>query len=259
MCAVTGSDDKGKLFIELCREKNISTDGIIALNDRPTTIKTRVIGGNQHLLRVDEETSTPISESETKQLANKILSIIHSQKLNAIIFEDYDKGVISPALIQHITKEAKSRNIPVCVDPKKRNFAAYENISLFKPNFRELCEGLKVDLKKKDFEGIFHACKNFQKEKNISELMVTLSELGIFISDGNSYHTMPTQVRDLTDVSGAGDTVISVATLCKAAGINSMETAIISNIAGGLVCEKVGVVPVEKDHLLAACKKYFSI
>jgi rfaE bifunctional protein kinase chain/domain len=258
LCAVIGRDSKGKMFRELCKESNIATEGIIESDTRPTTIKTRVIGGNQHLLRVDEEISSPISDDENKELTKCIISILSAKKINAVIFEDYDKGAISHSLIQAVTDEATKLNIPVCVDPKKRNFMNYEKVSLFKPNFRELNEGLKLDLKKKDFEGIFNACLNFQKEKNISEIMVTLSELGIFISDGKSYNTIPTQVRDVADVSGAGDTVISIATLCKAAGLKAAETAAISNIAGGLVCEKVGVVPIEKEQLLSACKNFFS-
>ncbi len=258
LCAVIGKDSKGALFRELCKENNIETGGIIELDSRPTTIKTRVIGGNQHLLRVDEEISSQVSEKENSDLTDCIISILKAKKIHAIIFEDYDKGAISSSLIRSIIKEACQLNIPVCVDPKKRNFLAYENVTLFKPNFRELNEGLKLDLKKNDFEGIFKACKVFQKEKNISELMVTLSELGIFISDGKSFHTIPTQVRDVADVSGAGDTVISIATLCKAAGLKAAETAAISNMAGGLVCEKVGVVPIDKEQLLVACNNFFS-
>ena len=259
LCSVIGKDSKGEIFRALCKESNILTDGIIEIDSRPTTVKTRVIGGTQHLLRVDEEISSPITKNESQILTNQISSILKNKKINAIIFEDYDKGAISSNLIKSVTQEANQLNIPICVDPKKRNFMDYENVSLFKPNFRELKEGLKLDLRKNDFEGIFNACIEFQKEKHISELMVTLSELGIFISDGKSYETIPTQVRDVADVSGAGDTVISVATLCKAAGLNATETAAISNIAGGLVCEKVGVVPVEKESLLAACINFFSV
>jgi D-glycero-beta-D-manno-heptose-7-phosphate kinase len=258
ICAITGNDEQGKLFVKLCNENKISTKGIIVLEDRPTTVKTRVIGGNQHLLRVDEEISKEINQTDTNSLSNQILSILKKEKIHAIIFEDYDKGTITPALIKNIIQIAKQKHIPVCVDPKKRNFLAYENVSLFKPNFRELNEGLKLDLKKKDFKEIFKACKQFQKVKKIDELMVTLSELGLFISDSKSFHTIPTQVRDVADVSGAGDTVISVATLCKAAGLNATETAAISNIAGGLVCEKVGVVPIEKQALSDACIQYFN-
>lgn len=258
ICAAIGNDEKGIIFNELCEQSGISTDGIITLHDRPTTVKTRVIGGNQHLLRVDEEIDISISESETKKLSERIFLLLNKENINAIVFEDYDKGVISPSLIQAVTKEAKSRNIPVCVDPKKRNFLFYENVSLFKPNFRELTEGLKLELKKNDFEGIFKAVQYFHNNKNIEEVMVTLSELGIFISNGKEYKTIPTQVRDVADVSGAGDTVISVATLCKAAGLNATDTAAISNIAGGLVCEKVGVIPVEKEALFKFCENYFS-
>jgi len=258
ICAATGNDDNSILFNELCEQNGILTAGIISLHDRPTTCKTRVIGGNQHLLRVDEEIDIQISDIETKKLSERIFLLLNKEDINAIVFEDYDKGVISIALIEEVTKEAKKRKIPVCVDPKKRNFLHYKNVTLFKPNFRELCEGLKINLHKNNFEEIFKAVQVFHNEKNINEIMVTLSELGIFISNGKEYHIIPTQVRDVADVSGAGDTVISVATLCKAAKLNVINTAAISNIAGGLVCEKVGVVPIEKDVLIEACKNFFA-
>ena len=255
ICGVTGNDEKSIIFNELCEQYRISADGIISLHGRPTTVKTRVIGGNQHIVRIDEEVDIQISESETKKLSERIFLLLNKENINAIVIEDYDKGVISPLLIQTVTKEAQLRNIPVCVDPKKRNFLAYENISLFKPNFRELNEGLKLDLKKNDFEAIYKAVQVLHRQQNIKEMMVTLSELGIFISDGNKFYTIPTHVRSVADVSGAGDTVIGVATLCKAAGLNAVDTAVISNIAGGLVCERIGVVPIEKNTLLEACKK----
>ena len=258
ICAAIGNDEKGMIFNELCEQKGISTDGIITLHDRPTTVKTRVIGGNQHLLRVDEEIDISISDSETKKLSERIFLLLNKENINAIVFEDYDKGVISPSLIKAVTHEAELRKIPVCVDPKKRNFLFYENVSLFKPNFRELVEGLKLDIQNNDFESIFKAVQIFHNNKKIKEVMVTLSELGIFISNGKEYKTIPTHVRDVADVSGAGDTVISVATVCKAAGLNAIDTAAISNIAGGLVCENIGVVPVDKQALYNACSNYFS-
>lgn len=258
ICAATGNDENSILFNELCEQNGISTAGIISLHDRPTTCKTRVISSNQHLLRVDEEIDIQISDIETTKLSERIFLLLNKEEINAIVFEDYDKGVISSALIEEVTKEAKKRNIPICVDPKKRNFLKYNNISLFKPNFKELTEGLKIDLHINDFDEIFKAVQIFHNEKNINEVMVTLSELGIFISNGKEYKIIPTQVRDVADVSGAGDTVISVATLCKAAKLNISDTATISNIAGGIVCEKVGVVPIEKDMLIEACKNYFA-
>ncbi len=258
ICATTGNDQNSILFNELCEQNEISTAGIISLHDRVTTCKTRVIGSNQHLLRVDEEVDNQISNIETKKLSERIFLLLNKEEINAIVLEDYDKGVISSALIEEVTKEAKKRNIPICVDPKKRNFLKYNNISLFKPNFKELIEGLKIEIQKNDFDAIFKAVQIFHNEKNISEVMVTLSELGIFISDGKNFHVIPTQIRDVADVSGAGDTVISVATLCKASKLNIADTAAISNIAGGIVCGKVGVVPIEKNILIDSCKTFFS-
>jgi len=256
ICSVIGTDENGKIFKNLCKQNNINTEGLIEITERPTTTKTRVIGSNQHLLRIDDEITASINDKIISKINLSVKKIVTQKKVDAIIFEDYDKGTITPKIIDFVVNLASKLNIIVCVDPKKLNFKNYKNITLFKPNFRELKEGLKLDISKNEFDKLFNSCKKFQKENNIKELIVTLSESGIFTSNGSGFKTIPTNVRDVADVSGAGDTVISVATVCKASGLNYIDTAIISNIAGGLVCEKVGVVPINKKQLLNECLNY---
>ncbi|MFN8259221.1 MAG: bifunctional ADP-heptose synthase [Bacteroidales bacterium] len=253
LCSVIGNDDKAELLTDIMKKGTISTNGILKHASRITTVKTRVMSDNHHLLRIDEEIRSNITEEIENEFISIINSIIEKSGINAIIFQDYDKGVITPNIINSVVKLAKTHNIPTLVDPKKRNFKNFKGVDLFKPNFKELVEGLKLDISKKDTEGIFEATKILQKEQQIHLVMTTLSELGVFISDGKNYHQIPAEIRDIADVSGAGDTVVSTASLCLAAGLNPREIAWISNISGGLVCEKVGVVPIEREQLLNEC------
>jgi len=255
ICSVIGNDDKGNEFLQLLNNHGLPTNGMLQNNDRITTVKTRVISSNQHLLRVDEETDKNINIEIEAEFIAKIENIINTEKIHAIIFEDYDKGAITPLLIQKIVALANQNKIPTLVDPKKRNFNYYQNVTLFKPNFKELVEGLKLDIKKSDNEEIKKAAQRIQNEWNIGNVLITLSELGVFISNGKTTHNLPAEIRDIADVSGAGDTLISTATLCMAANLSIFDIATISNMAGGLVCEKVGVVPIDKQLLLNECLK----
>ena len=153
---------------------------------------------------------------------------------------------------------ANKHNIPTLVDPKKRNFMEYKNATLFKPNFKELKEGLNVDLNKYETGCIFKAIEPLHKDSNMKLIMVTLSEGGIFISDGKKHNILPAEVRDISDVSGAGDTVISLASLCIAQKLDPIDIAAISNIAGGLVCEKAGVVPIDKEQFMIECLEAYT-
>lgn len=256
LCSVIGKDDKGKDFIDLLTNKRkISTEGIILSDKRITTAKHRIISAGQHLLRVDEETDFPLSEDLTRQLFKKIESIIIKRAIDAVIFQDYDKGVITPELIQKVTLICNKNNIPTLVDPKKRNFNEYKNVSFFKPNFKELTEGLNIQIEKKDTRELFKACKILKDKLNAKYIFTTLSEHGVFLTDGITYEHVPAELREIIDVSGAGDTVISTVSVCLAAKLPPKEIARISNKAGGLVCEKVGVVPIDKDKLLIEITK----
>lgn len=255
LCSVIGLDGNGRTFVDMVQQLGMSSEGLVQSNERPTTVKTRVIGNNHQMLRVDEETDGEISLAERKNVLHRIQSIIDKKNIDVIIFEDYDKGVINKSLIDQVVKAAKSKNIPIAVDPKKRNFNHYKNITFFKPNLKELREGMKLDLEKGNLDEIRAAVRKISTEHHIDMVMVTLSEKGVFILHGKEEFHIPAHIRNIADVSGAGDTVISVAALCLAAGSDAELLATISNLAGGLVCEKVGVVPIEIEELVAEAKK----
>lgn len=250
LCSVNGKDFHSELFKELLKKEELSDEGILNFSNRHTTVKTRIISQSHQMLRVDEETEEPLEPSEELQLINVVTKLIEKYKPSVVIFEDYDKGAVTPGLIKEVVKIANSRSIPVTVDPKKKNFHSYDNVTLFKPNLKELKEGLKTDADGNDLEGLHKVVSDFRSKKNIKEVLLTLSEHGVLISNGTGKHHIPAHIRNIADVSGAGDTVISVASLCVAAGLSPQHTAILSNLAGGQVCEKVGVVPVNKEQLL---------
>lgn len=249
ICSVIGQDEGGELYFDLMNNNQLSTVGLVQSKTRKTTKKTRVISNGQQLLRVDDEISYSLIPEIEEQLINQILQIVKDKTISAIVFEDYDKGVISENLIQRITSIANQNNIPTTVDPKKENYSSYRNVTLFKPNFKEFIEGGKLDILKADTEAIFENARKLIVERNIKYVFVTLSELGVFICDKDKYHIIPAEFRQITDVSGAGDTVISVATLLLSQNLDMKTIASVSNTAGGIVCEKVGVVSITKEEL----------
>lgn len=254
ICAVIGDDSEGDEFLKLLDNQKLSSEGILKIAGRPTTVKTRVIGHHQQIVRVDSETDQVISEEASSLIFNEIRRIVEGQKIDALIFEDYDKGLLSEELITKTVELANSNHILTVVDPKKRNFLSYRNVSLFKPNLKELKEGLKIDIEPHNTCEINDAVNLLQEKIQAKIVMVTLSELGVYISSENGQKVLPAHIRTIADVSGAGDTVIATATLCLAAGLNEFQTAEVANLAGGLVCEQVGVVPINYDLLLAETK-----
>lgn len=250
LCAVVGDDESSKTFSDLLKKQKLSTKGILKSKERVTTIKTRIIGANHQMLRVDEEIDTNLNSKEIKELTVLVKKLAVSEKADVIIFEDYDKGCITPELIKNVVDFAKEKNIPVVVDPKKRNFMHYSGVTLFKPNLKELKEGLKLDHAPDSLKELEKIASEFSKKQNINTLLITLSEKGIYTYNTKNQSLIPAHVRNISDVSGAGDTVISVAALCLALNLSPVVTATLANLAGGLVCEKVGVVPVDKEQLL---------
>jgi bifunctional ADP-heptose synthase (sugar kinase/adenylyltransferase) len=162
--------------------------------------------------------------------------------------------MITPTLFDKVNEMAVNSGIPTAVDPKKRNFNHYKNVSLFKPNFKELVDGSGIPIEKGDFETIKKVADSIKQKQNFKIIFVTLSELGVFISNGVKEQYYPAIIRYIADVSGAGDTVISVAGLALASGLSPEMMALMSNLAGGLVCEKTGVVPVDKNQLINEMK-----
>jgi rfaE bifunctional protein kinase chain/domain len=250
ICAVIGDDFDGENFISLLKKQGLSDQGIIKIKDRPTTVKTRIIAHNQQIVRVDAETEDDLNDSDTISVFERIKHIISGHKIDAIIFEDYDKGLITEKLISQTVELAQSQGIITVVDPKKRNFEAYKGVNLFKPNLKELKEGLKIDLDPKNIQQVEEAVESLKRLLGAKSVMLTLSENGVYISSENGKELIKAHKRDIADVSGAGDTVIATAALCLAAGLNELKTAEIANLAGGLVCEYVGVVPIDKGRLM---------
>jgi len=251
--SVIGNDADGKVLLRLLKENKLSDDGILLSENRITTIKHRVISGSHHLLRVDQETDKEISSDEKKQLLDKIYVAI--DKFDVVIFEDYDKGVLNKEIIEAVIAKANTLGIPTIVDPKKRNFLLYSGATLFKPNKKELAEGLKIDADLNDLNEIEKAVTKLKEKLQLKGVLITLSENGVYIHQENTKLHLPAYFRKIADVSGAGDTVVSTAALCLALKLSSEATAKLSNLAGGLVCEQVGVVPIEKKKLLEEVKK----
>jgi rfaE bifunctional protein kinase chain/domain len=254
LCSVIGTDDKGDIFLDLQQKEKITSMGIVRSQRRITTTKFRIFGNAYQLLRVDEEVEDDLVHADYLTLSRVIDRILETENVHCIVFQDYNKGVITPKLINEVVRKARKRNIPVAVDPKKKNFEAYLNVTLFKPNLKELSEGLRIELDAEDRNSIIEAAQNLREGLKCDYIMTTLSEHGMLMSMKDRLDQkdlfIPAYVRSISDVSGAGDTVISVAALCLASQCSPYEIAYISNLAGGLVCEQVGVVPVNKDKLL---------
>lgn len=256
LCSVVGKDSSGNDFVGLLKQVTLDVSGIMQSKERRTTVKTRIIGNKHQLIRIDDEIDSTLNNKENKLLIEKVIQLIKKKKIDVVVFEDYDKGVLSSETIKNIISFCSEKNIPCTVDPKKTNFGFYQNISLFKPNVKELTEGLKVDLNAFNLDSLNKIVDSFRKKNNIENILVTLSEKGVYVNNGKIKKIIPAHRRNIADVSGAGDTVISVAALCIALQLPIEFTASLSNLAGGLVCEQVGVVPIEKKQLLQEALLY---
>ncbi len=247
ICSVVGNDTYGNDLIKLLQERGLSTEGIIQSETRITTVKERIIAGSQQIVRIDTETDALINETENLSLSQKIKEL--AKEANVIIFEDYDKGVLSKELITDIIDFANNHNIPTVVDPKKRNFLHYQQATLFKPNLKELREGLDICFDVKKSEELENAVSQLKTTLQLKGAFITLSERGVYIDFKDEKRHFPAHFRKIADVSGAGDTVISIAACCVALGLSPELVAGLSNLGGGLVCESLGVVPIDKALL----------
>jgi rfaE bifunctional protein kinase chain/domain len=245
--SVIGDDATGASLLHILKDAGLSVDGIIQEAGRPTTIKERVIAGSQQLIRVDSETEQAISSASEASLVAAVKAAIST--VDVIIFEDYDKGVLSEGLIQEVMGMAKSAGIPTVVDPKKKNFFAYQGATLFKPNLHELRDGLGLGASDLSALALPATVKKFKESQRFEGLFVTLSERGVYMDFRAEQVAIPAHIRQIADVSGAGDTVISIAACALAAGASPAQIAELANLGGGLVCEFLGVVPIDVNLL----------
>lgn len=251
--SVIGNDDDGRSLINLLEKNNIKCDGMVVSNDRITTNKTRIISRNQHMMRLDAEITRDITEEEQKLLLKKFTDFVIAEKPSVVIFEDYNKGVLTEKGIEEMIAVCAQNEIVTTVDPKRKNFFSYKGVTIFKPNLKEVKEGLNVlldDINEVFLNGIHQQLKTVLQH---SVSLITLSEKGVFYKQNDDSKIIPTYVRNIADVSGAGDTVIAVASLVYAATKDIGFAASMANIAGGLVCEEVGTVAVNRDKLFNEC------
>lgn len=257
--SVTGNDDEGSQLITLLNQNNINTDYIYKSEDRITTNKIRIISRNQHMMRLDAEVTTSLNSSEEEKLITAFLKYATEEKPQLVILEDYNKGVLTEKGINEIISICKQHNILTAVDPKRKNFFAYQGVDIFKPNLHEVKESLNI-LGNRISEEILQDMHKHLKEKLHHAIsFITLSEKGVYYESENEKAIIPTHIRSIADVSGAGDTVIAVASVVFAASKNIRLMAEMANIAGGLVCEEVGTVAINKNKLLTECKHLLAV
>lgn len=251
LCGIIGNDANADKFISLAEENNMDTSALYRDNNRPTTIKTRIMGNNQHIARVDREVREDISEEGLEFIISNIKRI---ENLDGIILEDYNKGTITLKAIETITKYAIENNIPVYVDPKFDNFFAYQGVTLFKPNRKEASKALSMEFKSQ--ADIEKAGKMLIEKLNAKNILLTLGADGmmLFEQDG-TISKVPTIARNVSDVSGAGDTAIATLSASVAGGATMREAAALANFASGVVCESPGIVSIEIDELVKSISR----
>lgn len=255
ICTLIGADDMAMVYHELLNEREMTDDGVLISSKRTTTQKTRIISHNQQLVRIDNEKIEPLDHEDKNRLIESVVSLMDAKKPNVIIFEDYNKGVLTKEVIHHLLQEASKRNIPTSVDPKKENFFEYKNATLFKPNLKEFVEGLKLNSAPDSIDEWKAGIELLREKLSHKYTFVTLSEKGVLIEENGKVALVPAHLRNIADVSGAGDTVISVASLCLALGTSLKLLAELANLSGGLVCEKSGVFPITKELLINELKE----
>jgi D-glycero-beta-D-manno-heptose-7-phosphate kinase len=253
ICSVTGADEHGESLGNLLHEQHIDTSFLLTSEHRITTNKTRIISRNQQMMRLDEEMTRDLSVADEDRLIQSVRQCLEEEKPQILIFEDYNKGVLTERVINELIQLCKERNVLTAVDPKRKHFFSYKNVDIFKPNLKEVKEGLNLLLEDINQRSLHHIHQELNRLLSHRISLITLSEKGVFYEDEHQSAIIPSHIRNVADVSGAGDTVIAVASLVYAATKDVALMAAVANIAGGLVCEEVGTAPISKEKLLTEC------
>ncbi len=252
--SVTGADTEADQLKEMFRQSGIDGKYLIASTDRVTTTKTRIISRNQHMMRLDAEMVLDLHKDAENKLLDQVRACIEEEQPAVLVFEDYNKGVLTERVIKETIAICRSNKVITAVDPKRKNFFAYNDVDIFKPNLKEVKEGLNLLLEDVNQNMLDDIHEALHHQLNHGTSFITLSEKGVYYHDKTGSALFPSHVRNIADVSGAGDTVIAVASLVYAATGDFSVAARLANIAGGLVCEEVGTVAISKEKLLAECK-----
>ena len=253
--SVIGTDEDGNTLKQLLEVNNINTTHIVTTEKRITTSKTRVICRNQQLMRIDNEITEDLDSGMEQSLFNAIEQYIINEKPAILIFEDYNKGILTEGLITKVIDLCKHHQVITTVDPKKKNFFSYKGVDIFKPNLKEVKEGLNIILEDVSLNSMNHVHQLLYKALNHQISFITLSEHGVFYHSPDTSDIIPSHIRNIADVSGAGDTVIAVTSLVYATTKDIQLASAMGNIAGGLVCEEVGTAAINKEKLLQECKQ----
>jgi rfaE bifunctional protein kinase chain/domain len=251
---MVGSDDAGKEILQLAQKSSLNIQGVYTSTYRRTTVKTRFISNNQQLLRADTEDLTDLNETELNFFQLALKNIFEKERIDGVIIEDYDKGCLTPFFIRYIIDLCHTKNVFIAVDPKRNHFFDYAGVSLFKPNLKELCEGLHHSFSSNTVD-LINASLLLNEKMPVEHILITLSKHGVFYTDHATSDIIPAFVRSISDVSGAGDTVISIATLAMISGLSINEASWLANLAGGMVCEKPGVDVISLDELISEVKQ----
>ncbi|MDE3253267.1 MAG: carbohydrate kinase [Bacteroidota bacterium] len=254
LLSIIGNDADGKELLQLLAKNGIHTQYILQSGKRITTNKTRVMSRNQQMMRLDAEMTTDIDSDLEDQLLAQVRTYLVAEKPDVVIFEDYNKGVLTKRIIGDLIALCKEMDIVTSVDPKKKNFLSFQGVTLFKPNLKEIKEGLNLLTDTIDLPALQQMHSILQQNLHHEISFITLSEKGVFYQQGEAVKLIPTHIRNIADVSGAGDTVIAVASLVYACTRNMYLAAEMANIAGGLVCEEVGTAAINRDRLLQECE-----
>jgi D-glycero-beta-D-manno-heptose-7-phosphate kinase len=253
--SLIGNDEDGQRLEGLFKEQQISTDYLLKSTRRTTTSKSRIISRNQHMLRLDAETVKDLESADESRLIDAVTRYIEQEQPQVMIFEDYNKGVLTKNVISSVIKLCREKGIATTVDPKRKNFLEFKGVSVFKPNLKEVKEALNIIDDAMDKEALNDIHRQLNSKLGHEVSFITLSEKGVFYHDMNNGAIVPAHIRNIADVSGAGDTVIAVASLVYAATKDTLLMAELSNLAGGIVCEEVGTVAINKEKLLEECEK----
>lgn len=250
LMSVIGDDKSGRTVFELLKKNQIHHDYIITSRSRTTSHKTRIYDDERQVVRFDREDDSDLSTELEAQLISDFDELIRENKFHAIILQDYNKGVLTKKFIKHVLLQTTKRNIPVAVDPKEYNFFEYQQIDLFKPNIKELGEALQMKIDPKNIASLRKAAEELKKKNRFDNLLLTLGANGVFVytKEGTSFVVSARPIKT-ADVSGAGDTVISIATLCFIKDFPFKKIAQLSNAAAGKVCRKVGIAPITLKEL----------
>lgn len=254
LASVVGNDHEGNLLKDMAEQEDIDTTLLVRSSERITTTKTRIMSRSQHILRMDDEMVEELSTKDEHPFLDKVLKFLQQQKPDILIFEDYNKGVLKENIIERTIAHCREIGMVITVDPKKENFLAYKGCTIFKPNLKEVREGLNVSLNNPDKKSMDEVHTKLKKVLDHEITFVTLSEKGVYYANSGS-DVVPSHLRSIADVSGAGDTVIATASMVYALTKDPRLMANVSNIAGGLVCEELGVVPINKKRLTDEANK----